>query len=900
MRLLIADDDPSTRRLLRTYVSSQGHEIVECADGLDALAVLQGPHRPAVAILDWMMPGLDGPDVCRRLRAFDREVYVILLTSRTASSDVVRALSAGADEYLSKTTHPLELRARLEAALRVAALRDQVARQMRELRVLFKCSPCAMWVADATTHQILEVNEAACALYGYPPEAFLRLSESDLAVADPPALTLALFPAPASEQVPCVSHRCRDGRQIEVQLATHSIVFRGHQAQLVVAEDVTRRLLVERLTRLQLGVTRTLAEAATPAEAWPVLLELLGETLGLESATVRDRDGIGAGVTAWWHRTTREGGVELPDETPTRIVPVVVGTTTLATIRLYARTTSAMASESLALLPILSSQIAQFLIRKQSEAALQQALANLRALVAGSPLPIATYDRHGVVQMWNAAAERTFGWSETEVLGHDNPVVPPAKREESDRFRECVLLGEEITGVQVKRQTKDGRLLDVSLSTAPLRGPGGFTTGVMAIFQDITKEKAAERDVRDAHTETERLFSAMASVLIGLTAGRRVTRWNSAATATFHCEAPDALGRMLRDCPIQWDATLLDERIAECQRLRARVDLHDFAYVIDGRPRFLDIVLTSVAAGREAGGVVLLASDVTEYRLLQTQLAQAQKLESIGQLAAGIAHEINTPMQYIGDNVRFLCDSWPAVHDVLACASRLDGGSTGELAAALARADLGYVSTEVPHAIAQTLEGIDRISGIVRAMRELSHPGTGERVPIDVNRVIETTINVARHEWKNVCEIVTDLSPALPAVPCLPGDLNQVILNLLVNAAQAIADAGPLDQTQTHAQARIAIETQHSGDEIEITVTDTGPGIPDAIRDRVFDPFFTTKEVGRGTGQGLAIAHNIVVHKHQGRIWFDTQAGAGTTFHVRLPLHPLGTQHGYIEADTVR
>jgi len=423
------------------------------------------------------------------------------------------------------------------------------------------------------------------------------------------------------------------------------------------------------------------------------------------------------------------------------------------------------------------------------------------------------------------------------------------------------------------------------LSTAPLRGPDGVATGVITIFQDVTEEKAVERELLDAHAETERLFSVMASVLIGLTADRRVTRWNSAAAHTFHCKASDAMGRSLYECPVQWDAGVLEHSVVDCQERLSRVDLNDFPYEIDGHQRFLNIVLTPVTAGREAGGVVLLASDVTDYRLLQAQLGQAQKLESIGQLAAGIAHEINTPMQYIGDNVGFLRDSWPLLRDALP-------------AGALARSDVSFLLAEIPSAIDQTLDGVARVSGIVGAMKELSHPGTGERSPIDINRVIATTMTVARHEWKYVCDIETDLDPDLPLVPCLPGELNQVILNLLVNAAQAIADAsaGMADRTPD----RIVIRTRHIGDDVEITVADTGPGIPDAIRSRVFDPFFTTKEVGRGTGQGLAIAHNIVVHKHQGRIWFDTQAGAGTTFHVRLPLQAMDTEHGDLEADTVR
>jgi signal transduction histidine kinase len=211
-------------------------------------------------------------------------------------------------------------------------------------------------------------------------------------------------------------------------------------------------------------------------------------------------------------------------------------------------------------------------------------------------------------------------------------------------------------------------------------------------------------------------------------------------------------------------------------------------------------------------------------------------------------------------------------------------------------ADLPYLLTEIPHAIDQTLEGVARVSVIVSAMKEFAHPGTGECLPIDINHAITSAINVARHEWKYVCEIETDLCVDLPLVTCRPGEFNQVVLNLVVNAAQAIADAGP----RAGATDRIVIRTCQVDDGVEISVADTGTGIPETVRDRVFDPFFTTKDVGRGSGQGLAIAHDIVVAKHHGRIWFDTEVGQGTTFHVRLPLHPMRSDHGDIEADTVR
>jgi signal transduction histidine kinase len=282
--------------------------------------------------------------------------------------------------------------------------------------------------------------------------------------------------------------------------------------------------------------------------------------------------------------------------------------------------------------------------------------------------------------------------------------------------------------------------------------------------------------------------------------------------------------------------------------------------------------------------------DGSAQRHHAAQLAHAQKLEAIGQLAAGIAHEINTPTQFVGDNTRFLQD---AFRDLLVLLERYAGlldaarcgtvtpAQVGEVEAALKTADLDYLSAEIPLAIQQSLEGIQRVTSIVRAMKEFAHPDTGEFKPLDLNSAVENTLTVARNEWKYVAEVVTDLEPNLPLVPCLPGEINQVLLNILINAAHAIADA---IGDQAGDKGKITIRTRRAGAWVEIRIGDTGSGIPESIRTRVFDPFFTTKGVGKGTGQGLAIAHAVVVKKHHGTITFESEVGRGTTFIVRLPL----------------
>ena len=296
-------------------------------------------------------------------------------------------------------------------------------------------------------------------------------------------------------------------------------------------------------------------------------------------------------------------------------------------------------------------------------------------------------------------------------------------------------------------------------------------------------------------------------------------------------------------------------------------------------------------------GYVGTVEDVTackciesERNAIEVQLRHAQKLEAIGQLAAGIAHEINTPTQYIGDNTRFVRDAFAdltkllASYDqlLLACKNKSIGaGHIAQVETAREGADLEYLMAEIPKAVQQSLEGVERVATIVRAMKEFSHPGTGQKSAVNLNHAIDSTITVARNEWKYVADLVTDFDPKLPPVPCLAGEFNQVVLNLIINATHAIAD---VVGDGTRGKGNITVTTRHDGNWVEIRVQDTGAGIPEKIRNRIFEPFFTTKNVGKGTGQGLAIARSVIVDKHSGTITFESQVGKGTTFVIRLPL----------------
>ena len=282
-----------------------------------------------------------------------------------------------------------------------------------------------------------------------------------------------------------------------------------------------------------------------------------------------------------------------------------------------------------------------------------------------------------------------------------------------------------------------------------------------------------------------------------------------------------------------------------------------------------------------------LIEEMQERERMAVELRLAQKLEAVGQLAAGIAHEINTPVQYIGDSVLFLQSSLNDIERVLETyRTALAGLPAGNaLSAARERisqaeqaADLDFLRDEVPKAFERTLDGVNRVANIVRAMKEFAHPDTNEQSAADLNRALETTLTVACNEYKYSARVERHFG-LLPEVRCNVGELNQVFLNLIVNAAHAIQESG-----KDAATGLIVVSTVADESSARISIADNGCGIPDGNRERIFDPFFTTKEVGKGTGQGLAIARSIVVEKHGGRIDVHSEEGVGTTFTICLPI----------------
>ena len=397
--------------------------------------------------------------------------------------------------------------------------------------------------------------------------------------------------------------------------------------------------------------------------------------------------------------------------------------------------------------------------------------------------------------------------------------------------------------------------------------------------------------LQDAQAETDLFLRSIPSILIGLDAQGHITRWNLTATNTFGVDDRSSQGRAIDDCGIRWLRPDMKAEITRWLGTETSYRCDNLPYEREGETRLLGLyVLRILAETDKPTGFIVTGADVTERMGLELQLRQAQKLEAIGQLAAGIAHEINTPTQFVGHNIRFLKDSWGSIAEFLNfCGTVQAECTTGpvsrehlqQFSELHQKCDLEYLLKNIPDAIDNSLEGVSRVAKIVKGFKEFSHPGSEGKRVINLNQAIETTISVSRHEWKYCADLVTVFDPDLPLVPCLVGEFNQVILNLIINSAHAI---GSGLEKNGQGKGTITITTRRESEWARISVADTGAGIPVEIRSRVFEPFFTTKEVGKGTGQGLALAHAAIVNRHQGQLWFESEPGQGTTFFIRLPL----------------
>jgi len=416
--------------------------------------------------------------------------------------------------------------------------------------------------------------------------------------------------------------------------------------------------------------------------------------------------------------------------------------------------------------------------------------------------------------------------------------------------------------------------------------------GAVAVRQEELKQLVAERtrNLELAQRDADRLLDAIDSVLIGVDADLKIKRWNHRAADLLELTEKEVLGLPLPELSIRWDSPQEVQEFFRTSKARATSRFETTFINSNNRSMVIGLSCYPVLDDGKCHGLLVLGTDLTERRIVEQQLQQAQKLESVGQLAAGIAHEINTPMQYLGDNLDFVKSKFDRLIDYLQSSTQLtelaqesdfEAELTDRMVAQQKKLKLEKLYTQLPEALSDSIDGVRHVSRIVRAMKELSHLGVEEKSPVDINHILETAVTVSTNEWKYVADVDLKLAPQIEGLLGLSGELSQVFLNLIVNSAHAISDMTDGGST---GKGLITIRSHQTDTHVIVEIGDTGGGIPEKIRDRVFDPFFTTKDVGKGTGQGLSIAHSVVTQKHKGRLTFHVEEGVGTRFVIELPM----------------
>ncbi len=523
----------------------------------------------------------------------------------------------------------------------------------------------------------------------------------------------------------------------------------------------------------------------------------------------------------------------------------------------------------------------------------------LQAILQSLALGLCVFDPAGRLTSLNPEAERITGWTQGEAAGRSVLDVFPAADGTGSgedgpglcgrELEGCLLEGRSVHDEDTVLRRRDGPEVPVSILANPIRH-GGALLGTAVVIRDITRRKQAEAALRASEVRYRELMESAADAILVFDGSFTIREVNRRACELSGYERDELVGRNGMDlfAPADADAGPPEEQwllegAREARSVERAARRKDGSFIL---------VETSTSVHGD-GNYQVIIRDVTDQRRLEVELRHSQKLESVGRLAAGIAHEINTPIQFIGDNVSFVRESFGDIGQILTAVRHtlsaleeigVDCDAVAELGRIVTDLDVDFLVDEIPSALDQTLDGVERVTTIVQATRAFGHPDGKHKASADLNMAIRDTLVVARNEYKYVADVDCDLG-RLPPVVCNIGDVNQVVLNLVVNAAHAIAEilGAPAQGAGDGERGRITVRTAHDGEHVAVSVSDTGCGIPEGVQERVFEPFFTTKEVGKGTGQGLSLARTVA-DNHGGTLTFETETGRGTTFTLRLPV----------------
>ena len=911
------EDTEDSRQVECRALQQAGYETKSAGSAEEGFQFAQS-SSPDLILCDILMGGEDGFALLERLRntPATATIPVILMAADHGSSSEDgrrRGMALGADDFLRKPFAPDILLTSVKARLQKKALeQSQAARTQACLVQILESTVDLTLLVEAETLQVIYVNHAGRRLFGLP--ATLELDGQFLA----PLFTPASLTLLSSDIFPTARQgnawqgelvlRSPAGREVPVSavVLSHQTGEYDQRIFSIVAHDISRRRELEKNLRENEAYLKTIF--ASIKNGIVIADATTNTIIEVNDAVVRltGRSKLSL-VGKPFHTLARKE--EEPIQAAADLSPLSNSNECLL-LDQQGRGIAALRSSvpillrgRLCLLECFTDISAQ----KQIEAQLRDSEIRFSTIATATFDGMVMADPTGRISFWNPAAERILGYTAAEAIGQDlHRLIAPA------RYHQAA-----IAGLGMFAKTGQGAAVGQSLELCALRKDGKEIAvelslsavaideqwHAIGIMRDISLRKQADATLQLAHAAMDAAANGVA-----ITDIKGTIIWiNQAFTTLTGYSAEEAIGQNPRvlqsgqhEGPFYENLwrTISSGQIWQGELCNRRKD---------GTLYHEEMTITPVRQNGQVTHFIAIKQDIAarkqaeeERQQMEVQLRQAQKLESIGQLAAGIAHEINTPVQFVGDNVRFVNESLPhfalllTLHRELLEAARATATNRAlveKAEASLQASDLDYLIRELPTAVKESLDGIDRIAHIVRAMKEFSHPSSKDRAPVDLNRAIESTVTVARNEWKYVADLTLDLEPTLPSVPCYASEINQVVLNLVVNASHTIAD---VVRAQPGTKGKITIRTRGVEGAVEVQIADTGAGIPEAIRHRIFDPFFTTKEVGKGTGQGLTMAHNTIVKRHGGSMRFESSVGQGTTFFIRLPLM-VATSNGLIE-----
>jgi PAS domain S-box-containing protein len=505
--------------------------------------------------------------------------------------------------------------------------------------------------------------------------------------------------------------------------------------------------------------------------------------------------------------------------------------------------------------------------QKKAEEELRTTHDKLQGLIEASPLPIMALAPDGTVMLWNPAAERVFGWTQKEVLGNFNPMVPEEKQDEFRLLRERVLKSGGFSGVEITRRKKDGSPIKISLSTAPLRNSEGNITGIMAVMDDITARKQAEETVVLERDFSDAVLNSLPGIFYLFEQTGKFLRWNvNFERVTGY--SSEEIGRMHPlDLFADPDKGLIRERIREVFEKGA--SSAEAELVSKSGEKTTHFFTGQFFQGKEGACLIGTGIDITGQRKLEMQLQQSQKMEAIGRLAGGVAHDFNNLLTVIRGY-----------------------------------SDLLLLQLEGTSAMRKQVEEIqkagERASSLTRQLLAFSRKQVLQPKTIDLNEIVANTEKMLRRLIGEDIDLVTVLKPDLGLVLVDPGQVEQVLMNLAVNARDAMPKGGKVTIETVNVFLGEGYSKEHRvvkpGPYVMLAISDTGAGMDENTKTHLFEPFFTTKEKGKGTGLGLSTVYGIV-KQSGGYVWVYSEVGKGATFKLYFPRNDGAGKETETEAD---